>query len=219
MDDKLIDLNTLEKSDKKEFVKCYKPSTILYSRLELYADILLKWQSRINLVSNASIKNLWHRHFLDSIQLFELIDKNKHTLVDLGSGAGFPGLVLALMFLECGGPKVHLIEVNKRKADFLHEVTDLLGVDVIVHSKRIERIEMFKADLITSRALAPLDRLIGLSQKFLKSDSVCLFHKGEKYKEELLMAKKHWSMKVDPIISITSDKSRILKISKVEKIV
>ena len=201
--------------DREKFLKTFGPSRILLEKLDIFSELLLRWQTKTNLIGNSTINIIWERHFLDSAQLYLQIDRNKKTLVDLGSGAGFPGLVLAVMFLEFGGPKVHLIESNKRKTVFLTEASQLLGVDIKIHNARIESILNLKGDFITARALAPLNRLVSLSQRFLSSDTICLFLKGKKFKEELGQARKYWRMRVEEISSITSPNSRILKISEI----
>lgn len=159
-------------------------------RLEIYAGTLRKWQAAINLVSRDSLGDLWRRHFLDSAQLLPLLPRNARVLIDLGSGAGFPGLVLAVL----GVPEVHLVESDSRKCAFLRETARLLGVVVQVHNQRIEEIPPMAADVVTARALASLADLLDLAERFLAPHSICVFLKGRGVDEELTEARERWNM-------------------------
>jgi 16S rRNA (guanine527-N7)-methyltransferase len=152
------------------------------SRLESYATLLVKWQKAINLVARDSLPDLWRRHMLDSAILWPLIPPEAQVLVDFGSGAGFPGLVLAIM----GAPEVHLIESDTRKCAFLAEAGRHFAPGrVKIHRGRIEAVPPLAADVVTARALADLDTLLGYAVRFLKPDGVCLFLKGRKAEDEL----------------------------------
>ena len=155
-------------------------------RLAAYADLLRRWQRRINLVSRDSLDGLWDRHIRDSAQLLPLIPPAARTLVDLGSGAGFPGLILAIL----GVPEVHLIDSDHRKAAFLREAARIADVRVTLHVRRIETVQAFGADIVTARALAPLVRLIPLVRPFVRPDSVILLPKGQDVDRELTEATK-----------------------------
>jgi len=148
--------------------------------LRAYGENLQKWQKRINLIGKATVDDMWSRHFLDSAQLFDLLPDKVDRLIDIGSGAGFPGLVLAVLIKHRGGPNVHLIEADGRKAAFLTETNRILAAGAVVHRCRAESLPDLRADVITARAVAPLDRLIGLAEPFLKEQTVCLFPKGKK---------------------------------------
>ena len=150
-------------------------------RLMIYAQLLTRWQPRINLVGAATLPDLWRRHMLDSAQLLPLLPDNCHRLVDLGSGAGFPGLVLAIL----GVPDVHLIERNRRKAVFLREVSRETRVSVTVHERAIEAVVPIVADAVTARALAPLPRLLPLAARFAGPETRCFFLKGRDVEKEL----------------------------------
>ena len=182
----------------------------------LYADLLRKWQRSINLVGPRTIDDLWNRHFTDSAQLLPLIPAETpatRVLVDFGSGAGFPGLVLAIL----GAGEVHLIESDQRKATFLREVARATGTPVTVHAKRIEQVGPFPADVVSARALAPLGDLLGFAAPFLRPDSLCLFPKGQMAEDELTAASKTWNMTVDRIQSVTDPSATILRISRVSR--
>ncbi|EWY40604.1 16S rRNA methyltransferase [Skermanella stibiiresistens SB22] len=182
-------------------------------RLEVYATLLRKWQPVINLVGPRTLPDLWNRHFVDSAQLHGIIPPNTQTLVDLGSGAGFPGLVLAIL----GVPDVHLIESDQRKATFLREVARATGASVTVHAARIEKVTPFHADVVSARALAPLVDLLALASPFLDENSVCLFPKGQQADDEVCTAAKTWNMAVDRIQSITDPSASILRVSEVSR--
>jgi 16S rRNA (guanine527-N7)-methyltransferase len=182
-------------------------------RLNIYADLLRKWQRSINLVGPRTIDDLWNRHFTDSAQLLPLIPPSARVLVDFGSGAGFPGLVLAIL----GIAEVHLIESDQRKATFLCEVARATGTPVTVHAKRIEQVAPFPADVVSARALAPLSDLLGFAAPFLTKDSLCLFPKGQMAEDELTAASKTWNINVDRIQSVTDPSATILRISQVSR--
>ncbi len=187
-------------------------SSALVDRFAVYAELLCKWQKKINLVSPATVPDLWRRHFLDSAQLFPLIPPGAGTLADLGSGAGFPGLVLALLISEKGGPDVRLIEANRRKAAFLEEVARETETTVVVEKRRIESLHDVKFEIVTARGCAPLERLLPLAVPILASGGICLFLKGQKVDQELTESQKTWKMQIERIPSQTSDSGVILKL-------
>lgn len=180
-------------------------------RLEAYARLLEKWQPKINLVGPKTLPDLWSRHFLDSAQLVPLIPEGANTHMDLGSGAGFPGLVICILTeLE-----THLVESDGRKAAFLREAARITGVSnrLTVHAKRAESLELPPVDLITARALAPLPDLLSLCEPFWKSQTLGLFLKGKRYEEELTASKYGWYINFDAIPSQVDADSVILSIS------
>jgi len=179
------------------------------SRLEGYAALLVKWQKAINLVAKDSLPDLWRRHMLDSAALWPLIPPESRVLVDLGSGAGFPGLVLAIM----GFPEIHLIESDTRKCAFLSETARLFAPGkVSVHRGRIEAVEPIAADVVTARALADLDTLLGYTARFLKPEGVCLFLKGRKAEDELTLAGQRWTMSVERFANPAESSGLLLRI-------
>ena len=204
--------------NRETFRTVFNASDSMLDDLHLYAQLLLKWQKYMNLIGKSSVHDIWGRHFADSIQLFNLLNLKAKTLIDLGSGAGFPGLILALKFLDSGGPQVHLIESNQRKAGFLMEANRILKTRVIVHAKRIENINDLKGDIIIARGLAPLDRLLNFAKMLIKHDSECFFLKGQNVSQELTEAKKKWKMNVIEINSLTRKGAKILKITKISSI-
>ncbi|MDY0881954.1 16S rRNA (guanine(527)-N(7))-methyltransferase RsmG [Dongia soli] len=164
-------------------------------RLETYAALLVKWQKAINLVGPATLPDLWRRHMLDSAQLLPLLPNKDGVLTDFGSGAGFPGLVLAAMT----GRKVHLIDSDLRKCAFLREAAQAIGVGdrVAVHAKRFDALAAWPSAIITARACAGLDDLLAHCVPFATPETVFLLLKGAKVDEELTAAAKHWTMVVE----------------------
>ena len=183
------------------------------ARLQIYAGLLDKWNRAINLVARDSLADLWRRHFLDSAQLWPLLPApppgRPRILADLGSGAGFPGLVLAIM----GAGEVHLIEADQRKSTFLTEVARATGTDITVHNCRIEDMGALSADVVTARACAPLVRLLGLAAPFLGPGSIGLFLKGRSLGGELTDSTELWKMHFDLHPSRTDPAARILRLS------
>jgi len=191
-----------------EFRQAVSVDDEAFEKLATYAALLTKWQRAINLVGPGTMGDVWCRHMLDSAQLFPLLPKGAGTLVDLGSGAGFPGLVLAMM----GVPDVHLVESDHRKAAFLTHVSRETKTDVTVHAKRIETMPSMVADVVTARALAPLPKLLGLAERFVGPDSVCLFLKGQDVDSELTEITKSMKMDVERMPSVTAPSASILRL-------
>lgn len=181
----------------------------------LYAEVLLKWQKTINLVSDTTLEDMAERHFLDSVQLIKYIPNKNIRLADLGSGAGFPGLILAML----GVAEVHLIESDIRKATFLREAARVTGTKVIIHDDRVEDTVIVNLDVVTVRALAPLKDLLMLTYKLATPHHALtgLFMKGEKTEEEVLKAQKQWNFTLKAHQSITDPSGKILYISNLDR--
>jgi 16S rRNA (guanine527-N7)-methyltransferase len=180
-------------------------------RLELYASLLVKWQKKINLIAPGTVDEMWHRHFYDSAQLADYIPEKSTAIIDLGSGAGFPGLVLACM----GYDSVTLVESDLRKTLFLKEVIRETSLNTTVINARVETLEL-KGDVITARALAPLDKLLSYSVPLLDDGGKCLFLKGETSDKELATAREHWQFSSRSHPSKTSEAGHIIEISALE---
>lgn len=174
--------------DAKGFAACAGVSRETLTRLEAYAGLLVRWSERINLVSRNTIGDMWRRHFLDSAQLMTALPMNARSLIDLGSGGGFPGLVLAIM----GVSGVELVEADARKCAFLREAARLTEAAVEIRQQRIEAISPGPRDVVTARGCAPLDRLLGLAERFVGPHTRCLFLKGEHAADELATARAEW---------------------------
>lgn len=184
-----------------------------HEKLERFAALLEQWNSRINLISPRDMAHLWSRHIDDSVQLAAHIPAGAR-MIDLGSGGGFPGLILAI---ATGNP-VTLIESDQRKCAFLREASRLCGVKTTVIAKRIEAAEVEPADIITARALAPLSRLLGWAEPLLKKDGFCLFLKGRKASDELTDAARDWHMTTESFPSQSSEDGVLLKISELKRV-
>ena len=177
-------------------------------RLERYAALLIKWNKTVNLVGRSTIADLWRRHMLDSAQLFPYLPKSAGRLVDFGSGAGFPGLVLAIM----GAPDVHLVEANARKCAFLREAARVTETAVTIHNARIETPTALKADVVTARALAPLSILLEYAEPYLTPNSICLFLKGTGVDEELTEIQKMWNIRENTYPSLSNPDGVIVRL-------
>jgi 16S rRNA (guanine527-N7)-methyltransferase len=180
-------------------------------RLVAYADLLTCWSARINLVGRDTLPDLWRRHILDSAQLYPLVPKAAQNLLDLGSGAGFPGLVMAIL----GVPGVELVEADTRKSAFLREAARITGAKVTIRPCRIQAVPAHPADIVTARACAPLDRLLDLAEPFLAPGTICLFPKGERFAEELTLARKGWTMSLSVEQSLSDRRGVILRLQQV----
>ncbi len=179
------------------------------SRLKAYADLLTDWNARHNLVAKSTLPDVWHRHFWDSAQLVPLIPEAVGTLADLGSGAGFPGLVLAALR---PGLKVTLHEATTKKCDFLQAAVDRMGLKVEIRNARLEDLPPQAFDVVTARALAPLPLLLDYAHRFTGPNSVCLFLKGQNVGSELTEASKCWNMKVSQVPSQTDPSAAIVTV-------
>ena len=213
-----------------DFAKAAAVSRETLAQFVVYKELLEKWQPRINLVGPATLPDAWARHFLDSAQLYPLIAaalkgrSGQAVLYDLGSGAGFPGLVLALMAAGDRRPfDVHLVESDKRKAAFLGEVCRATGQAraVTIHTQRaaslpLERLP--RADVVTARALAPLPELLDLAAPLLAPQGIGLFLKGARAADELTHAGKHWKMDVERIPSRTDPSGVILRVAHLTRV-
>ncbi|WP_353535757.1 16S rRNA (guanine(527)-N(7))-methyltransferase RsmG [Cognatishimia sp. WU-CL00825] len=188
-------------------------------RLEKLAELLEKWNPKINLVSKSTIADLWNRHILDSTQLFKMSPDIAGHWLDIGSGGGFPGLVVAILNTEKKRPwQVTMIESDIRKCTFLRTVLRETGVSAEVITKRIESAEPQNADVLSARALADLDKLNGFAEIHLKTTGVALFPKGNQWKKELEFAQKSWKFNHEAINSETQEGSVILKIEGITRV-
>ncbi|MEQ8194503.1 MAG: 16S rRNA (guanine(527)-N(7))-methyltransferase RsmG [Rhodospirillales bacterium] len=197
----------------KEFQERTGVSDHDLARLEIFADVLTQWQQRMNLVSRSSMSDLWSRHMLDSAQLKNHLRGDDKSILDLGSGAGFPGLVLGIL---TPGP-VHLVESHRRKCAFLREAARLTDANVVVHNERIEQLDPFFVDVVTARALAPLTDLLAYAAPFLAENSRCLLLKGAKVRQELTDSRKKWNMIVTEAKSLSDSSGTVLIIEGISQ--
>ncbi|MDT8328090.1 MAG: 16S rRNA (guanine(527)-N(7))-methyltransferase RsmG [Roseovarius sp.] len=187
-------------------------------RLEIYADLLRKWNPKINLVSKNTIDDLWSRHILDSAQIFAHAPHPVDHWVDLGSGGGFPGLVIAIMGGELKSPlKTTLVESDARKCAFLSTVIRETGVHAKVLNHRIESLKPLHANILSARALGSLDLLLSFAERHLAPQGTCIFPKGASYEKELAEAQSKWNFGYQLAKSKTETGPVILKITGVSR--
>ncbi len=179
------------------------------AQLMAYADLLTEWNAHHNLVSRNSLPELWERHMWDSAQLAPLVPPDARTLADLGSGAGFPGLVLAAML---PGLAVTLHEATAKKCAFLQAAADQMNLHVTLENARMEELPPLAFDVVTARACAPLPQLLEYAHSFVGPNSVCLFLKGQNVGSELTEAAKCWNMKVSQVASQTDPSGAIVTV-------
>jgi 16S rRNA (guanine527-N7)-methyltransferase len=183
-----------------------------WARLDRLVRLLLDRQQTMNLVAASTVPRLWTRHVADSLQLLALAPAAR-TWVDLGSGAGFPGLVIASALADTAGTAVHLVESTRKKAAFLADAAAALELPVVVHAERIEDFaaaNQVSFDVVTARAVAPLNRLLGYAIPLLKKGAIGLFHKGQDVAAELTEASKYWTIEAELIQSKTDPHGRIV---------
>ncbi|MCG6558627.1 16S rRNA (guanine(527)-N(7))-methyltransferase RsmG [Ruegeria sp. 1NDH52C] len=187
-------------------------------RLRTFANLVHKWNPRINLVSKRSLDDLWVRHIVDSIQVF----RNAHTgdlWADLGSGGGFPGLICAILAAEeQPETKFICVESDQRKSAFLRSAARECGIECQVISERIEHLDPLDADILSARALTDLTGLLGFAERHLKPGGTALFPKGANWKKEMQEAAKQWNFSYDAVTSLTEPQAVLLKITGVTRV-
>ena len=206
----LLTLNLAE--DRAKALALTPVSRETAAKLELFIDELLRVSQHTNLISRSTIPNIWVRHIADSLQLLPLAP-DARCWIDLGSGAGFPGIVIACALAGRAGAAVHLVESIGKKAAFLRDAVNALQIPAVVHAVRIEDfVKNFKgeADVVCARALAPLDELLKLADPLLKTGAQGLFPKGQDVEGELTKASKYWNIDAELVPSKTSPEGRIV---------
>jgi 16S rRNA (guanine527-N7)-methyltransferase len=198
-------------SDRTRALKLVPVSHETAERLDLFVNIFLRWQRAVQLVAPSTLKTLWTRHIADSLQLLEHAP-DARVWADLGSGGGFPGLIIAIALTGRPGAMVHLVESDSRKAAFLREATRLTGAPAKVHNERIESAakQIGKVDVVTARALAPLPKLIELAMPFLAADIPGIFLKGQDVDSELTEAAKYRRVKAKVLPSRTDPGGKVV---------
>lgn len=188
-------------------------------RLRAYESLVAKWTPKINLVSRDSVETLWDRHILDSVQVYKAAPNGFEHWVDLGSGGGFPGIVVAILALEEPKPvRVTLVESDARKCVFLRTALRETGARAKVLHGRIEEIPDLEADVLSARALADLNTLVSFADKHMLTGGTALFPKGEKWREEVAKAKTIWNFDLDVVTSVLDADAAILSISGVTRV-
>jgi len=188
-----------------------------FDRLEMYVELVRRWNPKINLVSRNSLKEIWTRHILDSVQVYRCAEAFENW-VDIGSGGGFPGMVCALMAIdEAPGAHFTFVESDQRKSAFLRNVVRESGANCSVISRRIEAVDPLRADVLSARALADLSTLLSFCDRHLSKSGTALLPKGASWKKELDDAREEWNFDCEPITSLTEPQAVILRIKGVSR--
>ena len=200
------------------FAEAFKVPRETIHRLDLYAEVLSHWQKTTNLVAPSTLSSLWSRHFADSAQLLNLA-RGARLWLDLGSGAGFPGLVIAILGSGIPAFRMHLVEANAKKCAFLAEVVRATNAPVEIHPVRIEDFaasaDSIKPDIVSARALAPLPRLLGYAAPFFGAETRGLFLKGREAEEEVAAARAVWAADFHLHPSLTTREGKIVEVSDI----
>ena len=201
------------------FTRFTQVSRETITSLKKYEDTLIKSNKTLNLIGNSTIKDIWIRHFLDSVQVIDFIDENDKTLVDIGSGAGFPGLVLAITLKDKKiTPKIKLIEKSPKKVKFLRDVISELSLDVeVINRNVLEDPKKLIGDVFVARAFKPLQIILQLIHSKAENWKKIFIFLGKTGKSELLQASKIWDIKYKQRVSITNDDSIVIEINEIKK--
>ncbi|MGH7090150.1 MAG: 16S rRNA (guanine(527)-N(7))-methyltransferase RsmG, partial [Stellaceae bacterium] len=195
------------------FAALFPVSRETLDRLDAYLGLLASWNQRINLVGNSTLADPWRRHILDSAQIFPHLPSDGG-IVDLGSGAGLPGLVLAIL----GAATVYLVESDQRKCAFLREAVRITAAAATIHAERTETCALRGAAAVTARALAGLPQLLDMAEPFLVTHSICLFLKGKGASQELTEARKGWKMQTRLLPSLSDPAGTLVILEALERL-
>ena len=211
-----------------DFAACFNVSRETLARLSAYQALLGKWQKSVNLVGPSTLDQFWGRHAADSAQILRHAPIGARNWLDLGSGAGFPGLILAIMLAEQDPQaRLQLVESDRKKANFLRTVIRECGLTAVVHHMRIEALGELSKDcppegalaalcdthVITARALAALPLLAGLMAPFFNSSTIALLHKGRDWQDELTQARQYWTLQAKDHASMTDPSARLIELT------
>ena len=203
---------------RNEFIKSLNVSRETLKGFYEYKTLLSKWNEKINLVSKSTLVDIWERHFLDSGQIIKHVEASGKKWVDVGSGAGFPGLVVALLLrdrkVDCD---LVLVEKNPKKVFFLKEVIRKLNLSVEVVNDNIYSLEPLNADILTARAFSELNNLMEIAFRHRKKEGMCLFLKGENHRIELDKTLNYWFFDYDIVDSLSSSSGKIIRVKKIFK--
>jgi len=197
----------------------YNVSRETFKLFSRYVNILTDWQAKMNLVSSQSLEKIWTRHIADSLQLYQHLNGDVKLVYDVGSGAGFPAIVLAILSMVEQRPiKFKLIESITKKTVYLNTLKDELDLkNVEIINARSETLKLPPADIITARAVATLDKLFGLIKPLSDKHTIFIFPKGKSYQEELIEAKKHWNFELEILQNMVEPEGVILRIANLRK--
>ncbi len=185
-------------------------------KLETFAELVRKWNPKINLVSKSSLDDLWDRHILDSVQVFRLVEQGGNW-VDIGSGGGFPGIVIAILNQEEQRFRVRLVESDQRKCAFLRTAIRELGLTATVDNERIENAQYLEADILSARALSDLSQLLAYAEMHLKPGGVAIFPKGQNWQQEVEETQHLWSYQFEAVTSKTNSAAAVLMIKDITR--
>ena len=189
------------------------------SKLETLQELLVKWNSKINLVAKSTIQDAWQRHIVDSAQIWQLANPEAQHWMDIGAGAGFPGLVIAAIAAEkAPSMKITLVESDQRKCIFMQTAAREMGIKPIILTERIESLPPQNADILSARALAPLEKLLEFAETHRNPNGICLFLKGEKVDSELTSAARSWHISPEKFPSMTDSNAVILRIGEMKRV-
>ena len=212
-------MSPIDPSDKAAALALTPVSSETEARLDRYLDLLVTWQAKTNLVAPSTLPHLWTRHVSDSLQLLDLAPSAK-IWVDLGSGGGFPGVVLASALADMPGAHIHLVERNAKKAAFLREASRITSAPATVHLAGIgdivDRLGS-RVDCVTARALAPLHQLVGFAEPLVREGAKALFLKGQDVEAELTEATKYWHIEPRLHSSRTGGHGWIVELDRIER--
>ena len=210
---------TRAKHGRRAFCEIFDVSRETLARLDRFELLLRRWTRTTNLVSRSAVTELWHRHIIDSAQIYELAGDRAGHWVDIGSGGGFPGIVVAALALEKHPDRrFSLVESNLRKAMFLRTIARELDLPVQVFADRIEDLDSLNADIISARAVAPLKLLLKYSEPHLNPSGRVLFHKGAAFRRELSEALESWTFQSDEYTSITDGAAVVLSLGDIRRV-
>ena len=193
-----------------EISKFWSINSEIISKLEKFAELLIKENQKYNLIGSSTVEDIWNRHILDCAQLIKFIPDLNLRVGDFGSGSGLPGIILSIL----GVREIHLIEKSFRKCEFLDKAQKISANKIIIHQKKAEELKPIKFDVITSRAFAPLDRLLKITKNFTGPKTVAIFPKGKNLKIELNLAKQQHKFTAQIFPSLTSSEGQILIINQ-----
>jgi len=199
--------------NKEEILTKYPVISRQKKNIQKYIDSIIQHNIHTNLVGKSTLVDPWSKHILDSLQLVSFIKNKNHSILDMGTGAGLPGVVLSI----AGYKNVSLVDSNGKKIKFLKTIKDNLGLNLNIISGRLEKLHNLRFDIITSRALAKLNTLFGYSQNFMKKKSVLIFLKGKTVNTEIFEAKKNWKFKFQKYQSVSDSRGVILVVERLSK--
>ena len=209
-------IETLDPVDAAAFQRLTGCSDAQLADLQRFQALLSEWNAVMNLVGPASLPNFWNRHAWDSAQLLKLAPETR-TWADLGAGAGLPGIVLAILLKDTPGAKVHLVESMAKRCKFLRVVIDELKLPAEIHNARAEELDL-KVDVVTARACAPMVRLLGYAQPYLKRGAVAWFLKGQDVASELVEAATYWKFESDLRPSLSDPRGQIVQVKGLKSV-